>query len=90
MAAIACAIVDSEGPLTGRRGEVTVVAPTFTQARIVFEDVVAYLGERHDLDDRAVWRRQASHNSEDVCLFRQARGGAGGPGAESAAAPRDE
>ena len=62
VAAVACGVVDPAGPLTGRRREVVVVASAFGQARIVFEDVVAMLGARYDLGDRARWRRQDSQN----------------------------
>ena len=53
VAAIACAVVDPRGPLTGRRREVVVVASAFGQAKIVYEDVLAMLGERFDLSDRS-------------------------------------
>ena len=62
VAAIACAVLDPAGPLTGRRREVVCVASSFTQGRIIFEDVVAMLGERYDLSDRSEWRRQDSAN----------------------------
>ena len=39
-----------------------VVASSFAQGRIVYEDVAAFLGERHDLGDRGAWRRQDSAN----------------------------
>ena len=62
VAAVACAVVDPVGPLTGRRREVVCVAASFDQSRIVFEDVLAFLGARYDLSDRAEWRRQDSAN----------------------------
>ena len=46
VAGIACGVVDPSGPMHGRRREVVVVASSFAQARIVFEDVVAMLRER--------------------------------------------
>ena len=60
--AVACAVVDPAGPLTGTRREVVVVAASFDQSRIIFEDVLAFLGARYDLSDRATWRRQDSAN----------------------------
>ena len=61
--ALAAAVVVPGGPLHGRRREVVVVASSFLQSRIIYEDVLAYarsLG--HDLGDRRVWRRQDSQN----------------------------
>ena len=56
-AAIACAAVDPVGPLTGSRRElVVVVAASFDQSRIIFEDVLAQTSaHRYDLSDRATW-----------------------------------
>ena len=51
LAAVACAVVDPEGPLHGRRREVVCVAASFEQARVIFEDVREFLAERFDLDD---------------------------------------
>ena len=65
VAAIACGGCGPCGPLTGRRREVVVVASAFGQARIVYEDVVAMLGARYDLSDRARWRRQDSQKRGD-------------------------
>ena len=62
VAAVAAAVVDPDGPLTGRRREVVVVAPTFNQAAITFEDVLAFVAARHDLDNRRVWRKQETVN----------------------------
>ena len=62
VAGIAAAVVDPAGPLTGRRREVVVVASSFAQGRIVYEDVLAFLGGRYDLGDRAAWRKQDSQN----------------------------
>ena len=52
LSAIACAYLD--GPLVVPRGEVVIVASSFEQARIAFEHVVAFLGDK--LDDRDRWR----------------------------------
>ena len=49
VAAVAAAVVDPLGPLHGRRREVVVVASSFDQGRVVFEDVLAFLAERYDL-----------------------------------------
>ena len=62
LAAVACAVVDPEGPLHRRRGEVVVVASSFAQGRVIYEDVLAFLGVRYDLAARSVWRRQDSQN----------------------------
>ena len=62
VAGIAAAVVDPEGPLTGRRREVVCCAASFEQSRVIFEDVLAFVGERYDLGDRARWRKQDSAN----------------------------
>ena len=62
VAAIASAVVDPEGPLHGPRREVVCVAGSFEQARIVYEDVLAFLSARYDLDDRRHWRKQNTSN----------------------------
>ena len=62
VAAVAAAVVDPKGPLHGRRREVVCVAGSFDQSRIIFEDVLHFLGDRYNLGDRAVWRRQDSAN----------------------------
>ena len=62
VAGIAAAVVDPAGPLHGRRREVVCVAASFDQSRIIFEDVLAFLGGRYDLGDRSVWRKQDSAN----------------------------
>ena len=62
VAGIACAVVDPKGPLHGRRREVVIVASSFTQGKIIFEDVRAFLLARYDLADRNVWRTQDSQN----------------------------
>lgn len=56
VAAVAAAVIDPSGPLHGRRREVVVVAASLSQARIIFEDVVAFLGGRYNLDERKHWR----------------------------------
>ena len=62
LAAVAAAVVDPRGPLHGRRRETVVVASSFDQAKIIFEDVLAFLSDRYDLGDRSLWRRQDSAN----------------------------
>lgn len=62
-AAVAAAVVDPSGPLTGRRREAVVCAASFGQARIIFEDVLSFLGALYDLSDRARWRKQDSQNA---------------------------
>ena len=66
VAGIATAGVDPDGPLHQRRGEIVCVASSFDQSRLIFEDVLAFLRERHDLDDRKVWRVQDSANRASV------------------------
>ena len=67
VAAIATAVVDPAGPLTGNRREVLCVASSFSQARVVFEDVLYFLRSAgHDLGDRKRWRLQDSVNSATV------------------------
>ena len=46
VAGLACGVVDPGGPLHGNRREVVVVASSFQQSRIIFEDVLAMLRAR--------------------------------------------
>ena len=62
VAGLATAVVDPDGPLHGRRREAVCVASSFDQSRVIFEDVLGFLRERHDLSDRRVWRLQDSAN----------------------------
>ena len=62
VAAIASAVVDPEGPLHGPRREVVCVGPSFEQSRIIFEDVLAFLEDRYDLDNRRRWRKANTAN----------------------------
>ena len=63
VAGIATAVVAPDGPLHGVKREVICVASSFQQARVIFEDVLAYVrGLGHDLGDRDLWRRQDSAN----------------------------
>ena len=62
VAGIATAVVDPDGPLNGRRREAVCVASSFDQSKIIFEDVLAFLRERHDLGNRRLWRLQDSAN----------------------------
>ena len=63
VAGLCCAVVDPEGPLHGRRRDADVFAPAFDQATIISEDVLAMLGEKFDIEDRATWRKQHSRNA---------------------------
>ena len=56
VAALASAVVDPAGPLGGPRREVVCVAASFEQSRIIFEDVLSFLGARYDLGRRDRWR----------------------------------
>ena len=60
MGGIASAVVDPDGPLWGPRAEVVCIASSFQQSRIIFEDVLGFIGQRHDLENRRVWRKQDS------------------------------
>ena len=62
VAGVATAVVDPEGPLSGSRREAVVVASSFEQSRIVFEDCLGFLRARYDLADRKQWRIQDSAN----------------------------
>ena len=66
VAGIAAAVVDPTGPLHGNRREAVVIASSFEQSRIIYEDVLAFLRARHDLSDREVWRVQDSANRATV------------------------
>ena len=61
-AGLAAAVADPVGPLHGRRREAVVSAASFEQGRVIYEDVLAFLRERYDIEDRAVWRKQDSAN----------------------------
>ena len=63
VAGLATAVVVPGGPFHGTRREVICCAASFAQARIIFEDVLAYArGLGHDLGDRSKWRLQDSAN----------------------------
>ena len=63
VAGIATAVVCPGAPLHGTKREVICVASSFQQARVIFEDVLAYvMSLGHDLSDRGLWRRQDSQN----------------------------
>ena len=66
VAGIAAAVADPGGPLHGRRREAVCVAASFDQSKIVFEDVLSFLRERHDIDNRKAWRVQDSANRATV------------------------
>ena len=63
VAGIACGLVDPRGPLHGVRRDVVCAASSFSQARVIYEDVLAMLGGRYDLRDRDEWRKQDSQNA---------------------------
>ena len=66
VAGIAAAVVDPDGPLHGQRLEVVCVAAAFSQSKIIFEDVLCFLRERHDIYARKHWRLQDSANVATV------------------------
>ena len=55
VAGIASAAVDPAGPLSQARGEVVIVASSFSQARIAYEHVLAFLQRKIDREPKA-WR----------------------------------
>lgn len=57
---LATAVADPRGALHSRRAEVVIVASSFDQSRIVFEDCKLFLSEQ--LRDRREWRVQDSAN----------------------------
>ena len=63
-AGLACATLD--GPLMRPRGETVLVASSFEQARIAFEHVLAFMGQRHDLGDGKLWRVWDSSNNARI------------------------
>ena len=73
MAGIGSAVVSPDGPLHGRRREVIAVASSFSQARIVFEDALAFVDALHGGLNRKIWRIQDSANS---ALIEHRRSGA--------------
>ena len=50
------------GPLHGPRREVVIVAASFEQSRVIFEDVREFLAGRYDIENRKMWRKQDSAN----------------------------
>ena len=62
VAGIACAVADPDGPLHGPRFEAVVVASSFAQARIIYEDAQAILRDKNGLERRD-WRIQDSVNT---------------------------
>ena len=66
VAGIATAVVDPGGPLHGNRREAVCAASSFDQSRVIYEDVLAFLRQRHDLSDRRRWRVQDSANRATV------------------------
>ncbi len=65
VAGIACAVVDPSGPLHGPKHEVVVVASSFAQGRIIYEDCQSILRDKTGLERRA-WRVQDSVNTATI------------------------
>ena len=63
LGAVACAVLDPEGPLHGARREVVCCASSFSQGRVIFEDVVSLLRARYGELERREWRWQDSQNA---------------------------
>ena len=66
VAGIATAAVDPDGPLNFGRADVVVVASAYEQSKVIFDDVLSYLRENHDLENRLVWRLQDSANKAQI------------------------
>ena len=62
LSGIAAATLD--GPLRYPRGETLIVASSFSQARICFEHVLAFMGDQ--LADRSVWRIQDTMQTASI------------------------
>ena len=73
VAGLACAVVDPDGPLHGRRREVVCVASSFQQGRVIFEDCEAMLRARLGDLPRGEWRLQ---NSQNVATIEHRESGA--------------
>ena len=65
-AGLACAVLD--GPLFQPRAEVTVVASSFDQAKIIFGHCLAFLRAKYGdgLEDKTLWRIQDSANKAEI------------------------
>ena len=63
LGAVAVAVLDPEGPLHGPRREVVCCASSFSQGRVIFEDVTALLRARYGQLRRKTWRWQDSQNA---------------------------
>ena len=61
--ALACAVVDPDGPLNATRAEVVCVAASFAQAQIIFEDVKLYLGVE---SSNRTWRVNDTANNARI------------------------
>ena len=73
VAALACAVVDPDGPLTGNRRDVDVFASSFEQGGVVYADVLHMLQAKGlNLDDRTTWKKQDSANK--AVLMHKASG----------------
>ena len=66
LAAVATSVADPAGPLHGNRREVVVVASSFGQSRVIFEDALSFLKEKYDITRRADWRVQDSTNHASI------------------------
>ena len=61
---LACSVIDPQNaPLHGTARDVDIFASSFDQGSTIFEDVLAMLGAKYDLADRAVWRKHHSRNA---------------------------
>ena len=65
-AALCTAAIDPEGPLSGGRGEVILLAPTQKQARVAFRHVKFLTWPEGKPDDRRVWRVSDTVNLSEM------------------------
>ena len=66
VAAIAAAFVDPDVGLAEPGTDILVVASSHRQGRIAFSDVLAFLGQRHDLTSRSRWRVSDTVNNSEI------------------------
>lgn len=66
VSALGAAAVDPDGPLMRPRAETIAVAASFAGARVLFESTIAFLRQRHDLENARRWRVQDSANAASV------------------------
>lgn len=66
VAGISTAVVDPGGPLHGKRREVLIVASSFDQGRVIFEDCQSFLREKFGELNRRTWKVEDSANKARI------------------------